>query len=55
MEKKHREKIHNTGKTQGILSRLECGYPEFGTSCKLSEKLNPMKHALKGSQNYKCG
>ena len=29
--KKHREKIRNTGKTQGILSRLECGHP--GTSC----------------------
>ena len=26
--KKHREKIHNTGKTQGILSQLECGHPE---------------------------
>ena len=25
--KKHREKIHNAGKTQGILSRLECGHP----------------------------
>ena len=25
--KKHREKIYNTGKTQGILSRLECGHP----------------------------
>ena len=25
--KKHREKIRNTGKTQGILSRLECGHP----------------------------
>ena len=27
--KKHREKIHNTGKTQGILSWLECGHPAF--------------------------
>ena len=27
MKKKHREKGHNTGKTQGILSRLECGHP----------------------------
>ena len=25
--KKHREKIRNTGKTQGILSWLECGHP----------------------------
>ena len=29
MEKKHREKIRNTGKTQGILSRLECGHPVY--------------------------
>ena len=27
MKKKHREKGRNTGKTQGILSRLECGHP----------------------------
>ena len=27
MGKKHREKFRNTGKTQGILSRLECGHP----------------------------
>ena len=30
MEKKHREKICNTGKTQGILSRLERGHPVSG-------------------------
>ena len=29
MEKTQREKDHNTGKTQGILSRLECGHPEI--------------------------
>ena len=29
MEKKHREKIRNTGKTQGILSRLKCGHPDY--------------------------
>ena len=28
-KKKHREKGRNTGKTQGILSRLECGHPVF--------------------------
>ena len=28
--KKHREKGCNTGKTQGILSRLECGHPDLG-------------------------
>ena len=32
MEKKHREKLHNTGKTQGktqgISSWLECGHPD---------------------------
>ena len=27
-KKKHREKFCNSGKTQGILSRLECGHPE---------------------------
>ena len=25
---KHREKIRSTGKTRGILSRLECGHPD---------------------------
>ena len=36
MEKKHREKIRNTGKkirntgkSHGILSRLECGHPDL--------------------------
>ena len=28
-KKKHREKVHNTGTTQGILSRLECGHPDI--------------------------
>ena len=28
MKKKHSEKIRNTGKTQGISSRLECGHPD---------------------------
>ena len=31
MEKKHREKILNTGKTQGILSWLKCGHPGPGS------------------------
>ena len=29
MEKKHREKSQNSGKTQGILSQLVCGLPEI--------------------------
>ena len=33
MEKKHREKIRNTGKTQGILSQLECGHPDLDNMC----------------------
>ena len=28
MEEKCKEKVCNTGKTQGILSGLECGHPE---------------------------
>ena len=37
--KKHREKVHNTGKTQGILSRLECGHPGWcSASLKTSTK-----------------
>ena len=37
--KKHREKSRNTGKTQGILSRLECGHPDYASCSITNEEL----------------
>ena len=46
MEKKHREKIRNTGKTQGILSQLERGHPGSGYDDISNSVLKEIKSAI---------